>query len=110
MRAGTLTELDTGLLELLSVTWATCFELQELLAREGFVLDSRGARKTHPASAALDRSRALAARLLAALGLTPMARRGIDISPPPQPLAPRDQQHQRDRERRDRKAAKYFTD
>jgi P27 family predicted phage terminase small subunit len=78
---GTLSHFDTGLLELLARTWASCVELEALLAQDGLVLVSGSVRKAHPGLQALDRARALAHRLLGDLGLTPPSRERVSINP-----------------------------
>jgi P27 family predicted phage terminase small subunit len=91
MQLGTLTENDVGLLELLARTWASCIELEQTLATDGPILESRsGAKKCHPALAALDRGRALAHRLLADLALTPPGRERISLRKPKERLNPFD--------------------
>lgn len=79
---GTLTRNDIGLLELLARAWSSCIELEALLRRDGLILVSGEVQKAHPAIAALDRSRALAHRLLADLGLTPPGREKISFTKP----------------------------
>lgn len=79
---GTLTAADVALLELLARTWASAVELEQVLARDGLILTSGEVQKAHPAIAALDRSRNLAHRLLADLGLSPPGRERISITPP----------------------------
>lgn len=79
---GTLTPADLPLLELLARTWASATDLEHQLAADGPVLESEsGAKKAHPALAALNQTRALAHRLLADFGLSPPGRERISLPP-----------------------------
>jgi P27 family predicted phage terminase small subunit len=82
IRVGTLSEFDLGVLELLCRTWGSTVKLDKILERDGYVIKSgSGARKAHPALAALDRARGQAAKLLADLGLSAPGRERISIDP-----------------------------
>jgi hypothetical protein len=73
---------DLGLLEPLARSWASTIELEQLLARDGLVLESaNGVRKAHPGLAALDRARSAVHRQLADLALTPPGRERVAIDP-----------------------------
>ena len=82
LEIGALTAQDLPLLELLARTWAGICSLEAQLERDGLVIESEsGARKAHPAMQALDRARGLAHRMLGDLGLTPVGREKISVSP-----------------------------
>src|SRR5882724_11921456 len=85
---GSLGRADLTALELLARTLASISELEAQLVRDGLIITSGQVRKTHPALAALDRSRAQARGLLADFGLTPAGRErlrspGPDSGPKP---------------------------
>lgn len=73
VKLGTLSAYDLPLLELAARTLGSVAELEELLRRDGMVIESGSVRKAHPAMALLERSRAQAFRLLESLGLSPAA-------------------------------------
>lgn len=74
IEARTITRFDLELLSLTARTAASCDELEAQLITDGLLLHSSGIVKSHPACAALDRSRGLLFRLLEALGLSPVGR------------------------------------
>jgi P27 family predicted phage terminase small subunit len=82
VRLGTLTAYDVPLLDLAARTLGSVAELEELLRKDGMVIESGSVRKAHPAMALLERSRAQAFRLLESLGLSPSARERISLAPP----------------------------
>jgi P27 family predicted phage terminase small subunit len=71
---------------LLCETLASEAELRELLKKEGLTIPGAdGNLKAHPAVKMLEMSRNQAHRLLNDFGLTPRAREGVAIAPPPTP-------------------------
>jgi P27 family predicted phage terminase small subunit len=81
LRIGVLTAQDLPLLALLARTWAGVTSLEAQLERDGLVIASGDVKKAHPGLQALDRARALAHRMLADLGLTPVGREKISVQP-----------------------------
>lgn len=82
MELGTITRADLPALQMLAETMAGCDDLRAAIAREGLtVAAGGGGRKAHPALRALQSARAHALQLLAAFGMTPAGRRGVDLAP-----------------------------
>ncbi|MEY4760794.1 MAG: hypothetical protein RLZZ200_650 [Pseudomonadota bacterium] len=83
VQLGTLTPFDIPLLELTARTLGSVSELELLLRAEGMTVDGgSGGKKAHPGLAALDRARALSARLLSEFGLTPPSRERLSFEAP----------------------------
>ena len=78
----TLPEADLRGFELLVQTLATEAEARAVIEAEGCAVPTAGGgRKPRPEVGAMERARVQAARLLADLGLTPKAHRGLDMAP-----------------------------
>lgn len=99
MNLGTLSAHDIALLELLARTWADCLALEAVLSADGLIVESRGARKAHPALQALAQARGLAHKLLGDFGLSPPGRERISIDPRSDSRRPWEYDPERDPER-----------
>jgi phage terminase small subunit len=62
---------------------ATESALRQAIEREGFTIESRGARKAHAALTALGTAQSRSQKALESFGLTPVSRQAVDVRPPP---------------------------
>lgn len=82
-RIGMIPDLDRDVLSIYCDAWQCLVNADRTMAREGEMIDSgKGYKVAHPAARRRDKAVDLIKKLGIELGLTPNARRGLDVAVP----------------------------